>query len=97
LRACFEDDWNAAQLYARSDGGFRYAPEVFARGLPSTGRQQPEDKGEPIGRCRAASAAFASGIGLSFGGVVALADIDLSVAKARSAPSSARTAPARAR
>ena len=37
------------------------------------------------------------GISLSFGGVLALTDIDLAVDQARSAPSSARTARARAR
>ena len=59
-----------------------YAPEVFARGLPSSLlEQQPEADGEPIGSVDGVASALLSlqGISLSFGGVVALADIDLSV------------------
>ncbi|BCG69137.1 ABC transporter ATP-binding protein [Mesorhizobium sp. 113-1-2] len=60
-----------------------YAPEVFARGLPSVRRpeQSTEGQAEPTGAVTTAAAPLLSlqGIGLSFGGVVALADIDLSV------------------
>lgn len=53
-----------------------YAPEILARGL-SDG--QPAQKDAPVS-AEASSALFAlEGIGLSFGGVVALADVDLSV------------------
>ncbi|RVB29630.1 ABC transporter ATP-binding protein, partial [Mesorhizobium sp. M7A.F.Ca.CA.001.16.1.1] len=60
-----------------------YAPEVFARGLPSGPRpeQSFEDVAKPAGAVAGDASALLSlqGISLSFGGVVALADIDLSV------------------
>ena len=58
-----------------------YAPEVLARALPSALRreQQPERNGEPTGSAATVPLLSLQGIGLSFGGVVALADIDLSV------------------
>ncbi|RVA29003.1 ATP-binding cassette domain-containing protein, partial [Mesorhizobium sp. M7A.F.Ca.US.001.01.1.1] len=60
-----------------------YAPEVFARGLPSGPRpeQSFEDAARPAGAVAGHASALLSlqGISLSFGGVVALADIDLSV------------------
>ncbi|RUX36162.1 ABC transporter ATP-binding protein, partial [Mesorhizobium sp. M7A.F.Ca.CA.002.09.1.1] len=59
-----------------------YAPEVFARGLPSDQRpeQSFEDAARPAESVAAASPLLSlQGISLSFGGVVALADIDLSV------------------
>ncbi|MEI9425454.1 ABC transporter ATP-binding protein [Mesorhizobium sp. Cs1299R1N1] len=57
-----------------------YAPEVFARGLPSA-LQRPEGDAVPAGGTAAATSPLLSlqTISLSFGGVVALADIDLSV------------------
>ena len=59
-----------------------YAPEILARGLPSTlpPVQPAEDRAEHTGlAAQAAPLLSLQGIGLSFGGVVALADIDLSV------------------
>ncbi|ESY87375.1 ABC transporter ATP-binding protein [Mesorhizobium australicum] len=57
-----------------------YAPEVFARGLPSA-EQPSEGRTVPVAGTAAATSPMLSleAIGLSFGGVVALADIELSV------------------
>src|SRR6478672_8971761 len=57
-----------------------FAPEVFARGLTSTPLSSAVGV-VPTGSIADAAAPLLSlqGIGLSFGGVVALADIDLSV------------------
>ncbi|MBZ9992203.1 ABC transporter ATP-binding protein [Mesorhizobium sp. BH1-1-4] len=60
-----------------------YAPEVFARGLPSVLQPAHLSEGDAgaAGSTAIATAPLLSlhGIGLAFGGVVALADIDLSV------------------
>ncbi|ESY65017.1 MULTISPECIES: ABC transporter ATP-binding protein [Mesorhizobium] len=60
-----------------------YAPEIFARGLPSALQPALPSAGrvEPAGSVSGADSPLLSlkAIGLSFGGVVALADIDLSV------------------
>ena len=56
-----------------------YAPEILARGLPATKPQAPEGKPEQAAAEGAAPLLSLEGIGLSFGGVVALADVDLSV------------------
>ncbi|WP_292139469.1 ABC transporter ATP-binding protein, partial [Mesorhizobium sp.] len=53
-----------------------YAPEILARGL-SDG--QPSHKDEPVSADASPALLAMEGIGLSFGGVVALADVDLSV------------------
>jgi len=57
-----------------------YAPEIFAQALPAAQRQQPHDDKpqRPVAE-GAAPLLSLEGIGLSFGGVVALADVDLSV------------------
>ncbi len=56
-----------------------YAPEILAQGLPAS--RLPMQEGEPPASAAEASPALLrlEGIGLSFGGVVALADVDLSV------------------
>ncbi|RWA77853.1 ABC transporter ATP-binding protein [Mesorhizobium sp.] len=56
-----------------------YAPEILARGLPATKPQALEGKPEQPVAEGAAPLLSLEGIGLSFGGVVALADVDLSV------------------
>ncbi|MGX5806185.1 ATP-binding cassette domain-containing protein, partial [Bradyrhizobium sp. Arg314] len=56
-----------------------YAPEIFAQGLPGAQRQVHDDKSERAVAEGAALLLSLEGIGLSFGGVVALADVDLSV------------------
>lgn len=60
-----------------------YAPEVFARGLPPVLQPAQSSEGDAgaAGSTANATAPLLSlqGVGLSFGGVVALADIDLSV------------------
>ncbi|PBC10533.1 ABC transporter ATP-binding protein [Mesorhizobium sp. WSM3859] len=56
-----------------------YAPEIFAQGLPAAQRLAHGDRPrQPAAEDAAPLLAF-EGIGLSFGGVVALADVDLSV------------------
>ncbi|MDX8450205.1 ABC transporter ATP-binding protein [Mesorhizobium captivum] len=56
-----------------------YAPEVFAQGLPAAQRQAHGDRSRQNVAEDAAPLLALEGIGLSFGGVVALADVDLSV------------------
>jgi branched-chain amino acid transport system ATP-binding protein len=56
-----------------------YAPEIFAQGLPAAQRQVHDDKPQQPIADGAAPLLALEGIGLSFGGVVALADVDLSV------------------
>ncbi|TGS09333.1 ABC transporter ATP-binding protein [Mesorhizobium sp. M2E.F.Ca.ET.209.01.1.1] len=56
-----------------------YAPEVFAQGLPAAQRQAHGDRPRQPAAEDAAPLLALEGIGLSFGGVVALADVDLSV------------------
>ncbi|RUX33577.1 ABC transporter ATP-binding protein [Mesorhizobium sp. M2A.F.Ca.ET.042.01.1.1] len=56
-----------------------YAPEIFAQGLPAAQRQGHGDRPRQTAAEDAAPLLALEGIGLSFGGVVALADVDLSV------------------
>ncbi|MET3595298.1 branched-chain amino acid transport system ATP-binding protein [Mesorhizobium shonense] len=56
-----------------------YVPEIFAQGLPGPQRQVHDHKPEQAVAEGAAPLLSLEGIGLSFGGVVALADVDLSV------------------
>ncbi|RWX66685.1 ABC transporter ATP-binding protein [Mesorhizobium sp. M2A.F.Ca.ET.039.01.1.1] len=56
-----------------------YAPEIFAQGLPPAQRQAHGDRSRQAAAEDAAPLLALEGIGLSFGGVVALADVDLSV------------------
>lgn len=56
-----------------------YAPEILARGLPAGDQHgRSDEQGATAAEASAALLAL-EGIGLSFGGVVALADVDLSV------------------
>jgi branched-chain amino acid transport system ATP-binding protein len=56
-----------------------YAPEILAQGLPAR-RRSTQENGLPASATEASPALLGlEGIGLSFGGVVALADVDLSV------------------
>ncbi|TGP54270.1 ABC transporter ATP-binding protein [bacterium M00.F.Ca.ET.230.01.1.1] len=57
-----------------------YAPEIQAQGLPASKPQALEGKPEQPVAEGAAPILSLEGIGLAFGGVVALADVDLSVA-----------------
>ncbi|RWE83356.1 MAG: ABC transporter ATP-binding protein [Mesorhizobium sp.] len=56
-----------------------YAPEIFAHGLPATQPAARDDKPEQPAAEGGAPLLSLEGIGLSFGGVVALAEVDLSV------------------
>ncbi|MDX8481946.1 ABC transporter ATP-binding protein [Mesorhizobium sp. VK24D] len=56
-----------------------YAPETFAQGLPDRDGQARDDESVAAGAEASAPLLALEGIGLSFGGVVALADVDLSV------------------
>ncbi|RWE17611.1 MAG: ABC transporter ATP-binding protein [Mesorhizobium sp.] len=56
-----------------------YAPEIFAQGLPAAQRLAHGDRPRQPAAEDAAPLLALEGIGLSFGGVVALADVDLSV------------------
>ncbi|MDX8499002.1 ABC transporter ATP-binding protein [Mesorhizobium sp. VK4C] len=56
-----------------------YAPEIFAQGLPDRGGQARDEESAAAGAEASAPLLALEGIGLSFGGVVALADVDLSV------------------
>ncbi|PBB83506.1 MULTISPECIES: ABC transporter ATP-binding protein [unclassified Mesorhizobium] len=56
-----------------------YAPEILARGLPAGDRHVRSDEQGPAAAEASAALLALEGIGLSFGGVVALADVDLSV------------------
>lgn len=56
-----------------------YAPEIFAQGLPAVQRHAHGDRLRQPALEDAAPLLALEGIGLSFGGVVALADVDLSV------------------
>ncbi|RWE67255.1 ABC transporter ATP-binding protein [Mesorhizobium sp.] len=56
-----------------------YAPEIFPQGLPAAQRQAHGDRPRQPTAEDAAPLLVLEGIGLSFGGVVALADVDLSV------------------
>ncbi|RUV95141.1 MULTISPECIES: ABC transporter ATP-binding protein [unclassified Mesorhizobium] len=56
-----------------------YAPEILAQGLPAGLRQVQTDGPQPTAAGASAALLALEGIGLSFGGVVALADVDLSV------------------
>ncbi|RUW85736.1 ABC transporter ATP-binding protein [Mesorhizobium sp. M1E.F.Ca.ET.063.01.1.1] len=56
-----------------------YAPEIFAKGLLAADRQVHRDEQGPADAEASAPLLALEGIGLSFGGVVALADVDLSV------------------
>ncbi|WP_217578828.1 ABC transporter ATP-binding protein [Mesorhizobium sp. GbtcB19] len=55
-----------------------YAPEIFAQGLPAAPRQAHEEPRQ-LAAEDAAPLLSLEGIGLSFGGVIALAEVDLSV------------------
>ncbi|MDX8466567.1 ABC transporter ATP-binding protein [Mesorhizobium sp. VK23B] len=55
-----------------------YAPEIFAQGLPAAPRQAHDEPQQPAPE-DAAPLLSLEGIGLSFGGVIALAEVDLSV------------------
>jgi branched-chain amino acid transport system ATP-binding protein len=56
-----------------------YAPEIFAQGLPTAQLHAHGDRHRQPAAEDAAPLLALEGIGLSFGGVVALADVDLSV------------------